>query len=92
MSAPDTGKSSSITDHPFKPRDEWWSLCGHVVKPLETTPSVRYCNLAESAHAATTLRPEDRGQVAPPVTASFHSGPEMPPPRDDIGHAWDEAV
>lgn len=34
---------SVITDHPFKPKAEWWSLCGH-----------EGCNLAESAHQETT--------------------------------------
>jgi hypothetical protein len=33
-----------ITDHPFEPRNEWWSLCLH-------------CSLAESAHAETTNPP-----------------------------------
>lgn len=33
---------SIITDHPFEPRKEWWSLC-------------RHCSLAESAHRETTL-------------------------------------
>jgi hypothetical protein len=37
---------SVITDHPFIPKGEWWSLCGH-----------ENCNLAESAHAETTLNP-----------------------------------
>lgn len=35
---------SVITDHPFVPKAEWWTLC-------------RDCNLAESAHAETTLKP-----------------------------------
>lgn len=34
---------SVISDHPFEPKDEWWSLCKH-------------CNLAESAHKETTLK------------------------------------
>jgi hypothetical protein len=33
---------SITTDHPFEPRDEWWSLCKH-------------CNLAESTHSETTV-------------------------------------
>lgn len=35
---------SGVTDHAFEPKHEWWSLC-------------RHCNLAESAHAETTLLP-----------------------------------
>jgi len=35
---------SNITDHPFAPKFEWWSLCAF--------PG---CNLAQSAHAETTL-------------------------------------
>lgn len=31
-----------ISDHKFKPKSEWWSLC-------------QYCNLAESAHTETEL-------------------------------------
>lgn len=33
-----------ITDHPFEPRGEWWTLC-------------KICSLAEAAHAETTLQP-----------------------------------
>lgn len=33
---------SGITDHSFVPKDEWWSLCD-------------ICNLAQSAHADTTV-------------------------------------
>lgn len=33
---------SVISDHPFEPKGEWWSLC-------------RHCNLAESAHKETIL-------------------------------------
>jgi hypothetical protein len=33
---------SIISDHPFEPKGEWWSLCKH-------------CNLAESAHKETNL-------------------------------------
>jgi hypothetical protein len=38
------GAPSIITDHPFEPKGEWWSLC-------------RHCNLAESTHQETTLLP-----------------------------------
>lgn len=38
---------SHITDHPFKPKGAWWSLC-------------EVCNLGEPAHAETTLLPKDR--------------------------------
>lgn len=34
---------SGITDHPFEPRAEWWSLC-------------RHCGLAQAAHSETTVR------------------------------------
>lgn len=34
---------SGVTDHPFEPKAEWWTLC-------------KRCNLAESAHAETTIR------------------------------------
>lgn len=37
---------SIVTDHPFEPRDTWWSRC--------------VCGLAESAHATTTLTDADR--------------------------------
>lgn len=40
---------SNIVDHPFQPKAEWWSLCGFI------KPDGRRCNLAESAHAETTL-------------------------------------
>jgi hypothetical protein len=33
---------SITTDHPFKPKGEWWSLCVE-------------CNLAESTHKETTI-------------------------------------
>lgn len=35
-----------ISDHPFVPRGEWWSLCKH-------------CGLAMPAHAETTIDPRD---------------------------------
>jgi hypothetical protein len=35
---------SIITDHPFEPKGEWWSLCGH-----------KNCNLARSAHKETAI-------------------------------------
>lgn len=38
---------SVITDHPFSPRREWWSLCGH------DKPNGDACNLSEAAHAET---------------------------------------
>lgn len=34
---------SGITDHPFEPKGLWFTLC-------------RHCNLAESAHAETTIK------------------------------------
>jgi hypothetical protein len=42
---------ASVEEHPFEPRDEWWSLC-------------RICGLAESAHFETTVGPN---QSAPDV-------------------------
>lgn len=33
---------SGVTDHPFEPKGEWWTLCKH-------------CNKAESAHAETAM-------------------------------------
>lgn len=33
---------SVITDHPFEPRDRWWSLCKH-------------CGLAQAAHSSSTI-------------------------------------
>lgn len=41
---------SGITDHPFEPKGEWWSLCGFC------KADGNLCNLAESAHKETTLR------------------------------------
>jgi hypothetical protein len=34
---------SIITNHPFDPKGEWWSLCKH-------------CNCAESAHLETMVK------------------------------------
>lgn len=39
-----------ISDHPFEPRSEWWSLC-------------RHCGLAMAAHAETTI--DARDHLAP---------------------------
>lgn len=41
-----------ISDHPFVPRGEWWSLCGH-----------EDCCLAEAAHAETTLTGDEHIHV-----------------------------
>lgn len=35
---------SVISDHSFRPKGEWWSLC-------------QQCNLSEAAHKETTLNP-----------------------------------
>lgn len=40
---------SGITDHPFEPKGLWFTLCVH-------------CNLAESAHAETTVRRPTTGR------------------------------
>lgn len=37
---------SGITDHPFEPRGEWYTLCVH-------------CGLAQAAHAETTVDPRE---------------------------------
>lgn len=37
---------SIVSDHPFVPKGEWFTLCGH-----------NGCNLAESAHYETTRAP-----------------------------------
>lgn len=37
---------SIVSDHPFEPKGEWWTLCGYMG-----------CNLAESAHSETTSPP-----------------------------------
>lgn len=39
---------SAVTEHPFTPRGEWWTVC-------------RECGLAEAAHTKTTLRRDDDG-------------------------------
>lgn len=41
---------SNIVDHPFEPKAAWWSLCGY------TKENGALCNLAESAHAETSIR------------------------------------
>lgn len=48
---------SGITDHPFEPKGEWWSLCGF------RKDNGRFCNLAESAHQETTLKFEYVGDT-----------------------------
>jgi hypothetical protein len=61
--APDTRKSSAITDHPFRPRAFRAKLKGTDVDRSETwaQPSPYLCgftgcNLAEAAHAETTVK------------------------------------
>jgi hypothetical protein len=69
MDAPDTRKSSAITDHPFEPREgKHQYLCGHIVlEPVEPQyvsdepispegPKFHVCNLAEAAHSETTVK------------------------------------
>lgn len=41
---------SGIVDHPFEPKGLWFTLC-------------RHCNLAESAHAETTLHRPGRMEI-----------------------------
>lgn len=43
--------SSAINDHAFIPKGEWYTLCGHPKS------DGKICNLAESAHTETTLKP-----------------------------------
>lgn len=50
-----------VTDHPFEPRGEWWSLC-------------KYCGLAMPAHAETTVNPDDH--LAPRVQIEYYSDEE----------------
>lgn len=40
---------SGVTDHPFEPKGEWYTLCGYRMS------DGRMCNLAESAHDETTV-------------------------------------
>lgn len=41
---------SAITDHPFEPKGEWYSLCGYFLPG-----TTKRCNLAESAHTETKM-------------------------------------
>lgn len=50
-----------ISDHPFEPRGEWWSLC-------------RHCGLAMPAHAETTVDAKDH--IAPRVGIEYYSDDE----------------
>lgn len=48
--------ASAIVDHPFVPRDQWWSVCGHEYgRRLPFKDNRHSCGLAEAAHASTTL-------------------------------------
>lgn len=55
--APDTKKSSAITDHPFEPRMGVHLIPG--TDPVVVLPPALYlcqrCRLAEAAHAETTV-------------------------------------
>jgi hypothetical protein len=65
MDAPDTRKSSAITDHPFEPRMKriglyngqqlsiapW--LCGYQG---DEEPPIYPCSMAEAAHSETTVK------------------------------------
>lgn len=51
MNAPDI-KVTTIHDHPFEPKGEWWSLCKH-------------CGLGQASHVHTT--PAGRPPWLPPV-------------------------
>jgi hypothetical protein len=55
-----------VTDHPFQPdKRGWWSLC-RKRRPYMTDATPRFCHLAESAHATTTVKDEDRRQRPKP--------------------------
>jgi hypothetical protein len=55
MNAPDTRKSSAITDHPFVPQIERPWLCCWVYDDAHE-PVI--CRLAEAAHSETTVKRE----------------------------------
>lgn len=48
-----------ISDHPFVPRAQWWSLC-------------RDCGFAMASHAETTINPRDH--MAPRAVAIEYLG------------------
>jgi hypothetical protein len=56
MDAPDTRKSSAITDHPFKPQEKRPWLCGFEYKDRHAASAftIVLCRLAEAAHAETS--------------------------------------
>lgn len=67
--APDT--KSAVTDHPFEPRDRWWSVCKH-------------CGIAEAAHLHTTQPPGGWPPDKPSAPAGDDDHgkgpePELPP-------------
>lgn len=43
---------SIVSDHPFAPKGEWFTLCGYYYPG-----TTNRCNLAESAHYETTRAP-----------------------------------
>jgi hypothetical protein len=60
MDAPDTRKSSAITDHPFRPRtiNVWAKAAnpdGYVFLPPNDA-LCQHCRLAEAAHSETTVK------------------------------------
>jgi hypothetical protein len=59
MDAPDTRKSSAITDHPFEPRTKpvrFAKMLRHS-NQLQPTPYLcAVCRMAEAAHAETTVK------------------------------------
>jgi hypothetical protein len=69
----DGPKVSSVSDHSFVPRGEWFTVCGHgVARPLRDvhpfdrrSPALSGeillpCGLAEAAHLTTTLTREEQ--------------------------------
>jgi hypothetical protein len=64
MDAPDTRKSSAITDHPFEPRTQFtypkvrtgWFDDRRMLPPTPYLCGHDDCNLAEAAHSETTVK------------------------------------
>jgi hypothetical protein len=66
MDAPDTRKSSAITDHPIEPRNTFDSKTARYIGAgqYSRTPSTlaaseylcRVCRMAEAAHSETTVK------------------------------------
>lgn len=55
--------ATTVYDHPFEPRGEWWTVC-------------RHCGLAEASHIASALR---GGEPPVPPQRPTARGPERDP-------------